>query len=62
MKIRIVLLAFASLLLSACAASGDNGCTKTECRPVSDPHNLTIWWPSDIRNGVQDYSQVPVGR
>ncbi len=62
MKIRLALLAVASLLLSACAASNDNGCDKAACRPLSTPHSLTIWWPSDIRSGVQDYSQIPVGR
>ncbi|RWR00990.1 type III secretion protein HrpT [[Pantoea] beijingensis] len=62
MKIRLVLLVVGTSLLSACASPGDNGCNKTLCRPLSENHSLTVWWPSDIRSGVQDYSQVSVGR
>ncbi len=59
MKLRLLLLALLSGLLSACA-SQDNGCDSASCRPLADSHHLTIWWPSDMRNGTQDYTQVTV--
>ncbi len=59
MKIRLLILALLSGVLSACA-SHDNGCDNTLCRPLSERHHLTIWWATDMRNGAQDYSQVPV--
>jgi len=48
-----------ALLLSGCA-SHDNGCDNTSCRLQSDRHHLAIWWPSDMRDGLQSYSKMPV--
>jgi len=58
-RLRFVLLVILAVLLSGCAHN-DNGCDTAQCRPLSDAHHLTIWWPGDLRNGVQDYSQMPV--
>lgn len=59
MKLRLLILVLLSGILSACA-SHDNGCDNAQCRPISDAHHLTIWWGTDMRNGTQDYSQMPV--
>ena len=59
MTLRFALFALLASLLTGCAHH-DNGCEDTQCRPVSDSHHLTIWWPADMRSGVQDYSQMPV--
>lgn len=60
MKPSILCLLALAFTLSGCATRNDNGCESLECRPLSDSHHLTIWWPGDMRNGVQDYSQMPV--
>lgn len=56
---RLILLAVAALLLSACART-PAGCNEVSCRPPSDLHRLTIWWQPELRNGPYDYTQVAV--
>ncbi|KIS45841.1 HrpT family type III secretion system protein [Kosakonia radicincitans] len=60
MRLRLLMLALLSALLSHCSSYHGNGCGSVQCRPLSDSHHLVIWWPSDMRNGSQDYSLVPV--
>lgn len=52
----------AALLLSACTNPGFSGCNDVSCRPVSEPHALSIWWQPDMRNGPYDYTKVSVNK
>ncbi|MBK0018068.1 type III secretion protein HrpT [Kosakonia cowanii] len=59
MLLRMMLLAAAALMLSACARP-QAGCNDVSCRPSSDLHKLTIWWQPQLRNGLNDYTQIAV--
>lgn len=59
MLLRMILLAVAALMLSACARQ-PVGCNEVSCRPASDLHNLTIWWQPQLRNGPNDYTRVAI--
>ena len=59
MLLRMILLAAAALMLSACARP-QAGCNDVSCRPSSDLHKLTIWWQPQLRNGLNDYTQIAV--
>jgi len=59
MLLRMMLLAAAALMLSACARPQAGG-NDVSCRPSSDLHKLTIWWQPQLRNGPNDYTQIAV--
>lgn len=59
MLLRMMLLAAAALMLSACARP-QAGCNDVSCRPSSDLHKLTIWWQPQLHNGPNDYTQIAV--
>lgn len=59
MLLRMMLLAAAALMLSACARP-QAGCNDVSCRPSSELHKLTIWWQPQLRNGPNDYTQIAV--
>ncbi|NDL63377.1 HrpT family type III secretion system protein [Acerihabitans arboris] len=57
---RIIMLSALAALLSACARPEMAGCNDISCRPVSDPHSLSVWWQPDLRNGAWDYTRLSV--
>ena len=52
-RLCITLFALLTLLLSGCA--NRSGCSPQACkRPDSSDHELVIWWPPDMRQGLDD--------
>ena len=42
-------------LLTGCSTFADKGCRAEACkRPDSGPAQLVIWWPPDMRQGLDD--------
>lgn len=51
--------AFLVALLVGCS-SHSSMCDAMTCRPQSDNHHVVIWWSSDMREGDQSFSKMPV--
>lgn len=42
-------------LMTGCSTFADKGCRANGCkRPVSNPGQVVIWWPPDMRQGLGD--------
>jgi len=46
-------------LLAGCSHHSSS-CDALTCRPQSDNHHVVIWWASDMREGDQSFSKMPV--